>query len=732
MRRMLWLILIAAAPCALHSQAVPSDPEAMRADMAAVAALYPRPEGSAGEKALLAFIGARVASLGMRGESFDFRDSDTVHSFSSCLRVDIPGARLDTVILTVPLNHPANAPPQRDGSVNIALALDLLRRLKRSPPPVSFTILFLGAEFGDSSDYPMGSALFLRDFQPGYSTAVISLNLRAVPSRILVRGGGRGVVSPSWLMSRCIRALGAARLPYHVRGEEAHVLRLGLTDDRTLIEPYLAAGFPAVQLDGEESDNPQQDGTDVLARFPAFADAFLAASTSGIPEEWDRHYLLFPAGGHPVIVGERALVVLLVCTLLGMLLYSLVFRRGLKKYVRSLWRNLLFLFPIVGITFVFLLAGTAAVQSVLALRRFARLWEFAPLAFLGLKVAVSLLLYSALYTLLRRFPFPRGGSFYTAAALFVLLADIVVVAALDISFTWYFLLAFVFLFFSALVPNRVGKLLLILPAPYAMVQGLVRIFLMPALPFCRFVLLSPLQGNLLIAGVALPFLLALLRIGFLFPGRGLLRRRVRDPLLAGVFGVAACVLAARLLTLSPYSPAHPRAVTVVQSIDDRDGGNRLDISSPAPLGELSVSDVSGTRSLRTDATTITVTLPPAAVPLNVEARAGELLGKTNVSLAVSSGGSPRALSAVLTSEEDFILFDCSFPFVRESAREYRLLIGAFPPDPLPLQLTFPAGMAFTLTLTMEFDAPLLGAEVTVDDAEVRTRLQIVKSIPLRS
>jgi hypothetical protein len=306
------------------------------------------------------------------------------------------------------------------------------------------------------------------------------------------------------------------------------------------------------------------------------------------------------------------------------------------------------------------------------------------------------------------------------------------VAALDISFAWYFLFAFLFVFFSALVPNRIGKLLLVLPAPWAMVQGLVRIFLMPALPFCRLVLLSPLWGNLLIAGIVLPFVLALLRIGLLFPGAGILRRRVREPLFAGILAAAAGLLAVRLLTFSPWTPDHPRPITVVQSIDEQNATNSLEISSPAPLGEITLRDSSGVRLLRTAATVLTASLAPAASPARVQRRTGEFLGKTNVGLLIASAGSPRALSAVLTSEEDFILFDCSFPFVRDSAHEYRLLIGAFPPDPLPLQLTLPAGIEFTLTLTMDFDAPLLGAEVAAPDAEIRTRLHFVKSIPLSS
>ncbi len=87
----------------------------------------------------------------------------------------------------------------------------------------------------------------------------------------------------------------------------------------------------------------------------------------------------------------------------------------------------------------------------------------------------------------------------------------------------------------------------------------------------------------------------------------------------------------------------------------------------------------------------------------------------------------------LTSEDDFILFDSSYPPVRESPRQYRLLIGAFPPNPLPLQLTLPSGGAFTLTLTAEFDAPLIGAAVGAGpEMRVSTRVRVVRSLGVKT
>ena len=70
MRRLLWLILlVAAAPRAFSAQTGDLAADALQRDIALVSALYPRLEGSEGEKALLALIAERLESLGLRGET---------------------------------------------------------------------------------------------------------------------------------------------------------------------------------------------------------------------------------------------------------------------------------------------------------------------------------------------------------------------------------------------------------------------------------------------------------------------------------------------------------------------------------------------------------------------------------------------------------------------------------------------------------------------------------------
>ncbi len=728
--------LFASTP--LDAQAGATAPAASLGEILhAVAGFTPRREGSTAEHALLSWIEQSLAARGIRSARFDFSQAEVEHSFSTCLRVDLPGASRDTLILAVPLDAPPDSDAAADGSVAVALAVNLIESLQGGTPPTGVTVLFLGAEYGDTDVYPMGSNLFLRDFQPDYRAAVIYLNLHAVPSRVLVRGGGKGIVSPYWLMNRSASALREAHVPFLLPGDETQIFRIGATDERTLIEPWLKAGYPSVGIEGEYGGVDSLPADQRLATLASFLRTFVRDGMDGIPEDWDLHYLQAQVGDFSLIIGEQGYVLLICAVLAIVLLYAQLFRRGLVKYTRTLVRHLFVLVPMVAFPFGFLVAGTWVLEGVLSLRGFPDLWSLAPLPFLALKICTAVFLAAILYMPLRRLRIARSGSFYAAAALFVLLVDVIVVAVFDISFTFYFLWAFIFVFLSTIMPNRWVKTLFILPAPLWGVKGVISVFLAPALPFCRFLMLSPLWGNLLIAGACLPIVLAFLRVGLLFRGRGILRRGRRELIIAGIFLAAGAALAVHLLTFSPFSAAHPQQLSATQTLvvdtRGRTTSTYLSLASAAPLGSLGVSDGDGALTVPAQETHATLVLPIVASPVAVNVTSGQFLQERTVTLDVSMPLRPRLFAVTLTSVSDFILFDSSFPAVRVSPREYRLLVGAFPPDPLVLQLTLPIDSAFTLSLSAEFDSPLIGVEVgTRPDLRVATRVRVIHAVDLKT
>jgi hypothetical protein len=128
-----------------------------------------------------------------------------------------------------------------------------------------------------------------------------------------------------------------------------------------------------------------------------------------------------------------------------------------------------------------------------------------------------------------------------------------------------------------------------------------------------------------------------------------------------------------------------------------------------------------------------VSLRRVASPLRVSMSSSQFLRQQTVTLDVTMPSRPRSFSLAIESADDFVLYDSSFPAVRIGPRSYRLLVGAFPPDPLSLQISLPIQQAFTLTLTAEFDAPLIGVQVRArPDARVATRVRVVRTMEVRT
>lgn len=739
------LLLLAFLACAIPAAAQappPSNPAAetasgaaagtapgFTADLSALAAFHPRLEGSREERGALEYLGRRIASMGLPAQGFDFQEADFGHSFSSCLRVDVKGRSEDTIILAVPLDGREGDAEGADGAVNLALALSALERAAESPPALSLTVLFLGAETGGSGAYPMGSALFLRDFQPDHRVAVVYLDLREVPSRLIVRTGANLIVSPYWLIDRCLSALQEAGIAYAVRENENQVFRMGLRGERTIIEPYLKAGYPSLSLEGEYGGAPDSAPSQWAETFRGFFRRLLE-SGDGIPREWDRHYLYFRVGGRSFILDERTYLAALLGSLLFTLALGLAFRRRIRRYARTLVRNAWAIVPIAGITFLILAPAGLAIEGLLALRSFPTLWEHVPFSFFLLKMFLAFFLFNAAYPLLRRFPFPRNGSFWSASALLFLLLDIVASCALNLSFSYYFLWAFLFLFAASQVPTRIGKVLLFLPSPYWLFRGLVEVFQLPALPFCRLLILDRFWGNVLVAVACLPFLLFTIRLGLLFTGPRFFTKDIRSLFTALLFLTASVAFATGLIYYTPYSSVDPQPLTVTQTVHEGTAADTLELESPGPLGRISLTG-GGTESvLLLRGQHYSTETPHAAGLVGVTVEKNPFLNKDNVTLTVTPSGRLRSIGMTLSSESEFILFDSNFPFVRLSARAYRMLIGAFPPSPLAIEITLPQGTAFLAELDMEFDDPQLSVAVAGKGFSVRNRLLARRRVPI--
>ncbi|HUZ18265.1 MAG TPA: hypothetical protein VMV68_07745, partial [Spirochaetia bacterium] len=510
------VFLVAALNCAHAQPVVTLRPSAVLNELKLFSSMYPRTEGSAGERAAIGNITSSLDRLGVRYTQQSFEDIEGTHSYSSSIDVSIRGKKPDELLFIVPIDQPLNASKANDGSINLALALGMIESLSRTVPPISLRFLFLGGEFGAGPAYPIGTKQFLDNFYPDFPVIALYLDFRSVPNRTNITSGGIRIVAPYWLINRCSSAMDQAGLYYLVRGNENQIFRLGLVSSPPAINPYLQQGYPALELSGIEGSLPADRYTDWVSSFEQFFNNFLEANSSGFPTAWDKHYLFFQIRSFSFIVPERAYV-LIVIVLLGLVLaYPIIYRERFLRYLTTIGRNVLSIPLLLAVAFVFLLLGTLLVEGIFVVRNFPTMWRQAPFLFFSCKVAAALFLFALLYRFLKVLPFSRNGRFYGAAAILLLLMDSIVLGLFDFSLAYYFVWALMWSVLFSMVRSRALKIVILAISTAWLLKAIVDVFTLPALDVIRIMILSRISGNAIIAIVILPFLFMIIRVDMMF------------------------------------------------------------------------------------------------------------------------------------------------------------------------------------------------------------------------
>ncbi|MFP4365413.1 MAG: hypothetical protein ACLFR1_16235, partial [Spirochaetia bacterium] len=126
-----------------------------------ISSFYPRLEGTQGERDTIAYITQQLDNDNIDYELQDIQIPRQIHSFSQNIIVRMEGTSRDTLLYLIPMNHPEGVSQNQDGSVNIAIGLSIIKELAHSALDYSVEVVFLGAEFGDTAAYPLGTRRYL-------------------------------------------------------------------------------------------------------------------------------------------------------------------------------------------------------------------------------------------------------------------------------------------------------------------------------------------------------------------------------------------------------------------------------------------------------------------------------------------------------------------------------------------------------------------------------------------
>ncbi len=632
------------------------------------------------EEETLFYVEKQVRLLGLSPESRDFSGLSGAHSFSRIVEVAVPGDHPSTLIVAAPAGPDRAGDPGSPVVPPAALALALLADL-REKPPIGLRFLFLGGEEGP----PLGSRLFLQDFFPAQPSAVLYIDLRN-GEEMLFQTGARGEVSPAWMVQRLLSAVSSSGLSCRVLGGRNQAFRFGLADTRGPAGEYLRANLPVISVEGglpwRGDSNP--------GAFRDFFRAFLRESAGGFPEEWDRHYIFFPRPAPGFLLEEPALIGVLLVVLGSSFLYPLFFRKPFLRYLRTFRRNLWNLPIFFFLVAFFLFLGTAAVRGIAALRGTPGLPDLSPFLFFALKISITACASAISFHHLKKLPMAKNGSFYSAAAIFVLFIDVVLFSLFNLSYGPHFVGAYLAAILFSIVKKRAVKFLLVFAAPLGLYTAMHATFSLPEPEVARILIGSPVKGNLLTAFILLPFFLMLLRMDLLIPHRRKGKSGFILKIFTGFFASTALILTAHALLMNPYRK-NPQPLEVREDIDSGKAAHTLSLSSPAPLGDLEFSFGGEFHSVSTRRRTAVFDVGGTSPGLGKSVRKRGFLDRETFTLRLEPPLPVEEMHFRLRSPLSVLVYDSNFPHSPDlSGRQVEFHIGRRPPVPLDIVLTLPA------------------------------------------
>lgn len=367
----------AAAPPAAGQTVTPST------DLAAIAAMAPRPAGSDAAAQVVRYVETRLQALSVRRAFHPFPAAGP----RGALVATVSGRSDRTVALVVPLSPPAHAPPGRDGSAAIAAALHVVERASRNRLPLSLQAVFVSGGRGDAVDSAaLADNSVLRD-----ADAVVYLNLQAIPDRLVLRTDGRTAQTPYWLLQAAADAIDRAGLPFTVNSTANQLARIGLPLPPSMADPYLAAGYPAIELAGRYAGARAAAIDAWIEDFGAVIEG-LTTRADGAGEAWERHYLFVRFEDLRLALDEIAVVASVASALALALAVVVLPGRSLRRHRRLLLRHAWLLPLAAAAVYGALTAATEALTALLAARELPLLWQRLPGPALAFKGAAALLL----------------------------------------------------------------------------------------------------------------------------------------------------------------------------------------------------------------------------------------------------------------------------------------------------------------------------------------------------
>ncbi len=691
-------------------------------DMNTFSTFFSIKEGSSGEKEAVNFISERFKKLGINFSVYSLSGSQKFFSRSVIIDAVFKGTSGNEIFLIFPLDI-NSVPVTPDAAFNLSSALALAERLKHEKLENTVHLLFPGAESGTGKNYPLGSREYLSNYYPKHNSAFFYFNIKTIPDSINIATAGTGNISPLWLLQKSIASLKTSEIPFTFRQEQNLIYRLALNDSPSLLDPYLDNSYPAILFQSKIHGKDSTSVSEKTVRYLQFLNSIAADKQWKVQSSlvWDKHYLLIMGSKRIIYIPEKSYVIFLIFLFSLILLYPFAATGRFKKYAKTIIKHIWTIPVLFGTVFLFLLVSTLSVKSILSLRNFESLWKYVPFIALVFKLSLASFLFLLFVRLFKFFNFSHRGSFYSASAIVFILADVILVLAIDISFAFYLVPVLFSVFLFTVVKNKRLKLMFLIISTIILVFGITKMFTAGSYNVIRIFLLSEIYGNLLITANLLPILLMIYRIRFLFHHSNPKSAKKQILIIDISLGIASVSLYLYLFLFNPFSHGNLQPLTVTE-ITNIDKETRLvSLESPAPLGTftLKAGGTNAVYSIRNTKLSINTDAVPPYPEINIEKN--KFLNRSKYILEYSYNLQPDRLRIQLFSDREIIVYDSNYPYSEnEDSTMITFNTGYYPPEDFKITFTLPEDFNGELRITGEYRDQSTDISVKNHDFDIRT------------
>ena len=682
---------------------------------------YPCGENSEPEKAVYRFIEQRLDSLEINyyTESLDMLPD--IHSFASNIIAEFPGSKDSTIIFAAPVNN------LYDSSFTIAQLLSLAEELKKKPPEINCMIIFLGAEYtnGVNTGYPVGSRHFLNSFFPENDTALIYMDVSPY-SDIDIIHGSRESVTPLWLLQQVMDSLENADEAFNINTQENILYQMGYNTP-TPADIYLENNIPSISLLSRKGNSSKINLIERADSFSRFLDSAVLSADIKSDENWDRHYFIIEAGKKRIVISEFSFIIAYILTTVVLIAFSVISAKKVFRYTKKLSRYLWVLFYFFALIFLFLLLSTFAILFITNIKSSYDIWKEAPFYLLILKISIAALLFFLSLFLLKRIKLPVSGSFYSAAAIFIYLINMVLFQFMNINIAIFAVWGLLWTILFSLFKSRIAKTVCMFLSSVFIVYLAVYVFSKPAYNICEQILFDRLTGNILTSFVVLPYMMMIIR---LLISKTHIESAKYRALRRTIYSATALLIIFLLnfyLKSNPYNHENPQPLYFSQLTDLNRQTTSIEISSPYKPGRVSFFSGKNEYNINTDENIYRISEDTDLDLISVKKKVSSFLDRKNLILEIESSGNPEQYYIDFSTKESSVIFDCNYPFtVSKNSREGTIHIGKNPPSPLVIDLLLPENTAMWFTIRTVSEVFPFDNRLASDNKSFVQKFEVVK------